>query len=79
MLFGGAGGRARPRPQNVLVYNFPYETPHAVVREALSPFGEVESVHFRHWTHAQEICDGVRTVRMVRSRAVSCHLSQFGY
>ena len=68
-----------PRPQNVLVYNFPYEIPHAVVREALSPFGEVESVHFRHWTHAQEICDGVRTVRMVRSRAISRNLVIDGF
>ena len=75
MLFGGGG----PRPQNVLVYNFPYEIPHAVVREALSPFGEVESVHFRHWTHAQEICDGVRTVRMVRSRAISRNLVIDGF
>ena len=72
----GGGG---PRPQNVLVYNFPYEIPHAVVREALSPFGEVESVHFRHWTHAQEICDGVRTVRMVRSRAISRNLVIDGF
>ena len=68
-----------PRPQNVLVYNFPYEIPHAVVREALSSFGEVESVHFRHWTHAQEICDGVRTVRMVRSRAISRNLVIDGF
>ena len=68
-----------PRPQNVLVYNFPFEIPHAVVREALSPFGEVESVHFRHWTHAREICDGVRTVRMVRSRAISRNLVIDGF
>ena len=68
-----------PRPQNVLVYNFPFEIPHAVVREALSPFGEVESVNFRHWTHAREICDGVRTVRMVRSRAISRNLVIDGF
>ena len=68
-----------PRPQNVLVYNFPFEIPHAVVREALSPFGEVESVHFGHWTHAREICDGVRTVRMVRSRAISRNLVIDGF
>ena len=68
-----------PRPQNVLVYNFPFEIPHAVVREALSPFGEVESVNFRHWTHAREICDGVRTVRLVRSRAISRNLVIDGF
>ena len=79
MCCSGGGGGGGPRPQNVLVYNFPYETPHAVVREALSPFGEVESVHFRHWTHAQEICDGVRTVRMVRSRAISRNLVIDGF
>ena len=68
-----------PRPQNVLVYNFPFEIPHAVVRKALSPFGEVESVNFRHWTYAREICDGVRTVRMVRSRAISRNLVIDGF
>ena len=68
-----------PRPQNVLVYNFPYEIPHAVVREALSAFGEVESVHFRHWTHARGICDGVRTVRMIRSCAISRNLVIDGF
>ena len=68
-----------PRPQNVLVYNFPYEIPHAVVREALSAFGKVESVHFRHWTHAWEICDGVRTVRMIRSCAISRNLVIDGF
>ena len=32
-----------PRPQNVLVYNFPYEIPQAVVREALSSFSSLDS------------------------------------
>ena len=59
-----------PRPQNVL-YNFPYEIGHDVVKAALSFFGDVEYVRFRHWTHVVDVCDGVRTVRMVRTRAIT--------
>lgn len=58
-----------PRPQNVLIYNFPFEIGHDVVKAALSFFGDVEYVRFRHWTHLVDVCDGVRTVRMVRTRA----------
>jgi len=68
-----------PRPQNVLIYNFPYEIEHCVVRNALSFFGEVDSVRFRHWTHHSEVCDGVRTVRMVRSGAIPRNLIIDGF
>ena len=37
-----------PRPQNVLIYNFPFEIGHDVVKAALSFFGDVEYVRFRH-------------------------------
>ena len=67
-----------PRPQNVLIYNFPYEVPHAVVRDSLSHYGDVESVLFRHWTHVH-VCDGVRTVRMVRARAIPRNLNIAGF
>ena len=30
----------------------------------------MEYVRFRHWTHLVDVCDGVRTVRMVRTRAI---------
>ena len=56
-----------PRPQNVLIYNFPYEIGHDVVKTALRYFGDVEYVRFPHWTHLVDVCDGVRTVRMVRT------------
>ena len=75
MRFVGGG----PRPQNVLIYNFPYEIEHCVVRNALSFFGEVESVRFRHWTHLAEVCDGVRTVRMVRTGAIPRNLIIDGF
>ena len=58
-----------PRPQNVLIYNFPYEIGHDA-KAALSFFGDVEYVRFHHWTHLVDVCDGVRTVRMVRTCAI---------
>ena len=63
-----------PRPQNVLIYNFPFEIGHDVVKAALRFFGDVEYVWFRHWTHLVDVFDGVRTVRMVRTRAIPRNL-----
>ena len=68
-----------PRPQNVLIYNFPYEIGHDVVKTALSYFGDVEYVRFRHWTHLVDFCDSVRTVRMVRTRAIPRNLIIDGF
>ena len=68
-----------PRPQNVLIYNFPFEIGHDVVKTALSFFGDVEYVRFRHWTHLTDVCDGVRTVRMVRTRAIPRNLIIDGF
>ena len=68
-----------PRPQNVLIYNFPFEIGHDVVKAALSFFGEVEYVQFRHWTHLVDVCDGVRTMRMVRTRAIPRNLIIDGF
>ena len=59
----GAGG---PRAQNVLVYNYPVEGDEDSIRRALSVYGTVENVGFRHWPHFQQISDGVRVVRMTR-------------
>ena len=67
-----------PRPQNVLIYNFPYEVSHKVIHDCLSLYRDVESVLFRHWTHVK-VCDGVRTVRMVRSRAIPRNLVIDGF
>ena len=68
-----------PRPQNVLIYNFPFEIGHDAVKTALSFFGDVEYVRFRHWTHLTDVCDGVRTVRMVRTRAIPRNLIIDGF
>jgi len=68
-----------PRPQNVLIYNFPFEIEHDVVKTAFSFFGDVEYVRFRHWTHLVDVCDGVRTVRMVRTRAIPRNLVIDGF
>ena len=37
------------------------------------------SVCFRHWTHLTEVCDGVRTVRMVRTRSIPRNLIIDGF
>lgn len=50
-----------------------------MVRNALSFFGEVESVRFRHWTHLAEVCDGVCTVRMVRTGTIPHNLIIDGF
>ena len=50
-----------------------------MVWNALSFFGEVESVRFRHWTHLAEVCDGVCTVRMVRTDAIPRNLIIDGF
>ena len=63
-----------PRPQNVLIYNFPFEIGHDVVKAALRFFGDVEYIRFRHWTQLVDVCDGVRTVRMVHTRAIPRNL-----
>ena len=36
-------------------------------------------MRFRHWTHLAEVCDGVRTVRMVRSGAIPRNLIIDGF
>ena len=78
VLFEGGGG-GDTRPQNVLVYNFPCEIPHAVVRDCLSVYGDVEYVRFLNWTHIADICDGERTVRMVRTWAIPRNLVIDGF
>ena len=81
-LYSGGGCDIRgggPRPQNVLIYNFPYKIGHDVVKTALSYFGDVEYVRFRHWTHLVDVCDGVRTVRMVCTRAIPSNLIIDGF
>lgn len=47
--------------------------------ECIKFFGEVESVRFRHWTHLAEVCDGVCTVRMVRTGTIPRNLIIDGF
>lgn len=47
--------------------------------ECVKFFGEVESVRFRHWTHLAEVCDGVCTVRMVRTGTIPRNLIIDGF
>ena len=63
----GGGG---PRPENVLVFRYPFEADSAPLREELSKYGEVHDIPFRAWTHLDNVMDGARVVRMTRSRLI---------
>lgn len=57
------GGGGDPTPQNVLVY----------------VYGDVKYVRFLNCTHIADICDGERTVRMVRTWAIPRNLVIDGF
>ena len=78
-ISGRGGGVGGARPPNDLIYNFPYEIEHSVVRAVLIFFAEVVSVRFRHCTHLTEVCDRVCTVRMVHTRAIPRNLIIDGF
>ena len=61
------GGGVGPRPENVLIFRYPFEADSAPLREELSKFGEVHDIRFRAWTHLDNVMDGARVVRMTRS------------
>lgn len=42
--------------------------------DALSRYGEVQDVRFRHWLHMSEVADGARVVSMVCNRAIPHNL-----
>ena len=56
-----------PRPENVLVFRYPFEADSAPLREELSKYGEVHDICFRARTHLDNVMDGARVVRMTRS------------
>ena len=63
-VWGGGGGR---RPENVLLFHYPFEADSPPLKEELSKYGEVHDIHFRAWTHLDNVTDGARVVRMTRS------------
>ena len=56
-----------PRPENVLVFRYPFEADSAPLKEELSKYGEVHDIRFRAWTHLDNVMNGARVVRMTRS------------
>ena len=68
-----------PRPQKVFVYGYPVEGNSNLLTDALSRYGEVHDVRFRHWLHMSEVADGVRVVPMVRNQAIPRNLEVDGY
>ena len=68
-----------PRPENVLIFRFPFEADSAPLREELSKYGEVHDIRFRAWTHLDNVMDGARVVRMTRSGPIprSIHVNDY--
>lgn len=64
-LFRGGGGE--PRPENVLIFPYPFEPDSALLKEDLSKHGEVHDIRFRVWTHLDNVMAGARVTRMTRS------------
>lgn len=46
-----------------------------LIRRKLGAYGVIENISFCHWTHLENVSDGVRVVRMVRSAAIFSHVS----
>ena len=68
-----------PSPQKVFVYGYPVEGNSNLLTDALSRYGEVHDVRFRHWLHRSEVANGVRVVSMVRNQAIPRNLEVDGY
>ena len=74
VLHGGG-----PRPQKLFVYGYPVEGISNLLTDALSRYGEVHDVRFRHWLHMSEVANGVRVLSMVRNKAIPRNLEVNGY
>ena len=69
-----------PRPQKIFVYGYPVEGNSNLLTNALSRYGEVHDVRFRHWLHMSEVADEVRVDGvMVRNQAIPRNLEVDGY
>ena len=71
------GGSARP--QKVIIFGFPFEGSTESLRVALSRYGEVHDIRFRHWMHMSSVADGVRTVTMVRTGPIPRNIDVNGF
>ena len=60
------------------MYGYPVEGNSNLLTDAMSRYGEVHNVRFRHWLHMSEVADGVRVVSMVRNQAIPHNLEVDG-
>ena len=59
-----------PRPQNVIVYQFPFEGDDSLVERTLLQFGQVHSVTKQKYADLQSVSTGARIVRMTRAKPI---------
>ena len=68
-----------PRPQKVIIFGFPFEGSTESLRVALSRYGEVHDIRFRHWMNMNSVPDRVRTVTMVRTGPIPRNIDVDGF
>ena len=59
-----------PRPENVLVFRYPFEAELSALKDVMSHYGVVHDIHRRSWLHLNNVADGSVVVRMTRSHPV---------
>ena len=59
-----------PRPENVLVYRYPFEADLSALKDVMSYYGVVHNIQHRSWLHLNNVADGSIVVRMTRSQNV---------
>lgn len=59
-----------PRPENVLVYQYPHEFPSDAVAKELGMYGDVRDVSFQCWTYMPDVGTSTRLVRMVIQKQI---------
>ena len=62
-LFRGGGNK----PENVLIFRYPFETDSTPLKDKLSKYGEVHDIRLEAWTHLDNVMDGAGLVHMTRS------------
>ena len=62
-----------PRPQFVHVFQYPFEVDDQLLIRHFKKYGDVLGLTHQHYPDRNEICTGVRLLRIVRSAPIPCN------